>query len=160
MSCRALILPLLVVLAAQVPAQQAGSDRFAGWDSMRSTDWVFDPDDRPVLGFSVRDGQAARSAIDDIESLLDDGDVEEAARELMAVIAGYGEQVVQVDGDNGRWMGAAEWALHLLRTRVPADVRATLAGSGTAGEIAEAAAWRDIEGLRRLAVRHDGTPEA
>jgi outer membrane protein assembly factor BamB len=161
-SCRALILPLLLLLAGEVTAlqEQVATDRFAGWDSIRSTDWVFDPDDRPVLGFSVRDSQAARSAIDDVESLLNDGEVEQAARDLLSVIADFGDQVVQVDGDNGRWMGAAEWALHLLRTRVPDGVRADLAGPAPAEEIAAAAAWRDTDALRRLAVRFDGTPEA
>jgi outer membrane protein assembly factor BamB len=159
MSSPRLILPLLLCMAGGAVGQEDPADRYQGWDRMWSSSWVYDPDDRPVLGFSVRDSQVARSATAAIDALLDAGDTREAGQALMAAVAELGDQVVQVDGGNGRWVGAAEWALHVLATRVPDSVRSELAGGASAEAIATAAAWRDIAALQQLAVRLDGTPE-
>lgn len=152
MSSRCLILPLLLLLCGSVLAQHQMVAPY------RSPDWSYDPDDRPVLGFSVRDSQAARVAINHLETLLADGQVQAAGREALSVIADFGEHVVQVDGGRGRWVGAAEWALYLLRAHVPADVRAGLVDEESVEAVANAAAWRDLATLRRLGWRLQGTP--
>jgi outer membrane protein assembly factor BamB len=149
-----------LVLAALARGQEpASGERFAGWERMRDAGWSFDPDDRPVLGYAVRDTTAARAALDVAETALREGDAAQAARRYSLMVATMGDQALQVAGDPPRWVGAGEWALYQLATRVPAEARARVARPEDASTLAESLAWRDVPALRRLAWRLEGLPE-
>jgi outer membrane protein assembly factor BamB len=145
---------------AQAQAQApAVPDRFAGWDTLRDTTWRFDPDQRPVLGYAVRDTTAARAALEAAESALREGDAAGAARLYSKMVAEMGDQALQVAGDPPRWVGAGEWALYQLGTRVPETARAGGARPEDLAALSAALAWRDVPALRRLAYRLEGLPE-
>ncbi|MHC5212043.1 MAG: outer membrane protein assembly factor BamB family protein [Planctomycetota bacterium] len=152
-------LALFAFAAGSAGQEDASGERFAGWDTLRDAGWRFDPDDRPVLGYAVRDTTAARAALDAAETALRDGDAELAARLYSEMVSGMGDQVLQVAGEPPRWVGAGEWALYQLSTRVPAAARAGSAQPVDRDALAQAIAWRDLPALRRLAWRLEGLPE-
>ncbi|MGQ0551740.1 MAG: outer membrane protein assembly factor BamB family protein [Planctomycetota bacterium] len=154
------VLALCVVLALPVlAASVAAQERWAGWDRLPDTSWRFDPDDRPFLGYSVRTSPSARAALDAALAALAEGDEAGAARQLVALATGAHDDALQVAGEPPRWVGAAEYALYLLSTRVQPEVLEGLAGEAAREQLAVASAWRDLAALRRLAHRYEGLPE-
>lgn len=143
----------LLLVAAATTAQTL---RYDGWDEIRDDTWVYDPDDRPSLGFVVRNTSAARNALDDALERLADGDAEAAAREFVEIVEQFGDHVIQVDED--RWVGAGELALYMLETALPAAAVAQLDDHAQRDAVAEAVAWRDVAALRGLARRWEGQP--
>ncbi len=145
--------------ARPADATSAVASRFARWDTLRDRDFRFDPDQRAVLGYSVRTSPVSRAALDAAEKALAAGDMESAARQLTDLIARHGDDVVQVAGNPGRWVGVGEWALYLLLAQVPPERRAGVAGPDVAASIAEALAWRDMPKLRSIGWTFEGLPE-
>lgn len=140
------------------------SDPFAGWDTLVEDDYAFDVDERSLLGFSVRAPVDARSALDDAERSLIAGAADVAAAQLLDVVRTRGREVMQVgegeDRWNSRWVGAAEWALFQLLTRVPLSRRQQVLSAEEQAEVAAATSWHDTEALGRLALEHEGLPSA
>ena len=133
--------------------------RFAGWSDLRDDTWTFDPDDRPVLGYSVHATPAARAALEEADSALAAGDAPRAARLYAAMVGANADEVIPVAGVPPRWVGAGEWALYELLTRVPESARAAIESPEQRRAVAEAIAWRDLPALRRLAWMLEGTGE-
>ena len=151
---------LLLGLAGAAAAQQAPpSGRFADWSRLQDESWAFDPDDRPVLGYSVHATPAARAALEQAQSALAEGDARQAARLYAAMVGEHGDEVLPVAGTPPRWVGAGEWALYELLTRVPATEREALETPDQRRAVAEAIAWRDLPALRRLSWTLEGTRE-
>jgi len=146
---------VLAALGALAPAQRAS---FEGWGAVQDDDFVYDPDDRPVLGFSVRASTPARAALDEARVLLEREDHVAAGRHLLEVMERFGDHVVQVG--ELRWVGAGEWARYLLLARIPDEVRARLAREADRERIDAAARWRDAGTLVDEARRLDGLPES
>ncbi len=149
------LLAPLALLAASAVAQTEAPDRFEGWSRMRDPGYRFDPDQRRIQGFSVRATTSARSALEDVDAAWEAGDVEAAARILLRLATGAGGEVVPIatTPDGERWMGAAEWALYQLRTRVPAEVVEDLVLAEDREAVELATAWRDLDRLQSLAWR-------
>jgi len=156
---------VLLLLAAAAHGQDAPAApppapalpaRFAGWDGLRDPAFKFDPDERDVMGFSVHATPLARAALEAAESALAAGDSKAAARRFADMIGKYGDEVLQVQADHPRWVGAGEWALYELLTRVPDSAREALASADDDRDVASAAHWRDLPRLRRLAAELDG----
>ncbi|HEX5009995.1 MAG TPA: PQQ-binding-like beta-propeller repeat protein, partial [Planctomycetota bacterium] len=156
----------------------AGAGRFQGWDALRDPDFVFDPDERPALGFSVRTTPDGRADLDEAEAALAAGDLATAARLLQDAVWLRADSVVQVEADDeqrgdpprsasgtrtapgvGRWAGVGEVALYELLARVPAAARAGLCAPADRRALDEAVAWRDLPRLHELAARLEGLPE-
>jgi len=139
-------------------------DPFAGWDTLVEDQYTFDVDERSLLGFSVRAPVDARSALDDAERSLMAGAVDVAAEQLLAIVRTRGSQVMQVGGGddrwNSRWVGAAEWALFQLLTRVPLSRRQEVLSAEEQAELVAATSWHDRLALSRLALEHEGLPSA
>ncbi|GJM21174.1 MAG: hypothetical protein DHS20C15_10890 [Planctomycetota bacterium] len=157
---------LLSAIVAPLQAQALTSDarhvdRFAGWDRVTDDAFVFDPDDREVMGFRVRTSSAARSAFDGVNAAFEAGDALTAGHALLAILREYDQQVVQVAAGtrSARWIGAGEWAVYQLQRRVPASVRAQLASPEDRAVLEQAVAWRDEPVLRRLAIELEALPE-
>jgi outer membrane protein assembly factor BamB len=138
------------------------SDPFAGWDELQDDDYRFDADEQTLLGFSVRAPIDARSALEAAERALNQGDTLKGAAQLLAVVRKHGAHVVKVaEGENqwnSRWVGAGEWALYQLLTRVPESLRDEIISKDEQAELALAQAWHDGEALARLALAHEGLP--
>ena len=163
----------------QAPAPEpAGAGRFHGWDALRDPDFVFDPDERPALGFSVRSTPNGRADLDEAETALAAGDLATAARLLQDAVWLHADSVVQVEADDeqrdqpprgsggtrlapgtGRWAGVGEVALYELLARVPPAARAGLCAPADRRALDEAVAWRDLPRLHELAARLEGLPE-
>ncbi len=163
---------------AQDAPPPSGAGRFSGWDALRDPDYVFDPDERPALGFSVRTTPDARADLEDAEAALVDGDLATAARLLQDAVWLHSDAVVQVEAVDdsepppargyqtrgtlsgvGRWAGVGELALYELLARVPAQARAGLCAPADRRALQEAIAWRDLPRLRELTGRLEGLPE-
>ena len=154
----------LIWLMGCVAPLRGQSDPFVGWDALVEDDYKFDVDERSLLGFSVRAPVDARSALDDAERSLADGAAHVAAAQLLEIVRTRGSQVMQVgEGDdrwNSRWVGAAEWALFQLLTRVPLSQRQELLSDEEQAELAAATSWHDTAALSRLALEREGLPSA
>lgn len=157
-------LPLLGALVLSTDAAAQGA-RFDGWEAMRDPSFVFDPDHRTIRGFSVRTSATARAAFDDVEAALDARQPALAAERLLDIASGDPASVLQVagcadcDDERSRWVGAAEWALYQLATRIPASVLASVAAPEERAAVESATRWRDVDALRLLALRLEGLPE-
>jgi len=150
-----------MLLSSLLAAQEAVSRpappaRFRGWDDLRDADFQFDPDVRAIQGYSVRAGVSVRAALDKAETALAAGAPAAAAEALRQIVREGGGQVIQVGGHDGRWVGAAEWALHLLATRIPAEQLAGLDDPAALAAVERASQWHDLRGLRSLAWSHEG----
>lgn len=151
-----------LVLVGSTSAQPA---RFDGWDRMRDPDFVFDPDERTIRGFSVRQSLGARADQDEVERALAAGDAEAAAAALWHLAARDRSELIPVAGtpvarlEQSRWVGAAEWALYQLESRVPDSVARGLARPEDARRVETAIAWRDDVALRELAWELGSLPE-
>ena len=141
--------------AQQVPA------RFDGWQDLRDPGFLFDPDDRPVYGFSVATSVEARTAYETARNALAEGDAETAAAALVELLARRPNHALQVGGADGRWVGAGEWAAYSLLRHVPAELRESAAPAELAAAVEQAAAWRQIDRLLQLGREWEGlTPAA
>jgi outer membrane protein assembly factor BamB len=153
----------LAVLAALACSLTGQSARFDGWGDMLESGYRFDPDERSVLQFSLQISPAARAKVEQAEELLGQGESAQAARLLLEVMAKYPAEALQVADDpsrgGGRWVGAGEWAVYQLTTRVPAHVLAELATPTERGRLAAATTWRDLSALRQIAWSLEGLPE-
>ncbi len=149
---------LLAVWACVAGVLGAQTLRYEGWDEIRDDRWVHDPDDRPALGFVVRDSSAARNALNEALERLAEGDADAAALAFVDIAEKFSDHVIQVDGGFGRWVGAGELALYMLETAVPASAVAQLDDHAQRDAVANAIAWRDVAELRRLARRWEGQP--
>ncbi len=152
---------LALAFALWVCAPGFAQGRFAGWDEVRDPAWRFDPDDRPVFGFSVPGSVAARTTLDAAEEALARRDYETAGRLLVGLLGDHPNDAIQVSGTAPwhRWVGAGEWALYRLETAVPAEVRAGLARPEQRAVLLNAARWRDEATLARLSHVLEGLPE-
>ncbi|RKY16162.1 MAG: hypothetical protein DRQ55_18565, partial [Planctomycetota bacterium] len=147
---------------AAAPAGQ--SARFDGWERMADVSYHFDPDERAVLPFALQTSPAARAALERADGLLRRGQPGAAARELLDAGARFGAELIQVadepgSGGGGRWVGAGEWALYQLMTRVPATVLAEVATPEERLRLARATTWRDQRALHELSSDLDALPQ-
>ena len=142
----------------ELPALPSSS-RFHDWSQLKDESWAFDPDDRPVLGYSVHATPAARAALEEADSALAGGDAAKAARLYAAMVGANADEVIPVAGTPPRWVGAGEWALYELMTRVAEPARAGIETPDQRRAVAEAIAWRDVGALRQLSWTLEGTGE-
>lgn len=143
---------------APLPALPS-SQRFSGWSELRDESFTFDPDDRPVLGFSVHATPGARAALDEADAALRDGDAGRAARLYAAMVSANADEVLPVAGQPPRWVGAGEWALFQLLTRVSEGARQGIESPEQRRAVDAAVHWRDLSALRRLSWTLEGTGE-
>ncbi len=167
-----LTLGLALVAAVGVPAlaaQDAGVsdarpvgpiDRFAGWEQMVDGQWRFDPDDRPLFGFSVPSSVEARTAYDDIATAVEEGDLSRAGKAIIDVLSRRPNHVVQVEGDFGRWVGSGEWAAYRLDRALSDAALREVVPEEWVRNVEAATVWRDAERLLDLSRRWDGLPLA
>ncbi len=144
----------LALLPCSLTAQEV-TDRFEGWHSLWDARFDFDPDQRSIRGFSVRDTSHARTTLAEAERAWEQGKPERAAHLLLELAVRAGSEVVQVadELEGSRWVGAGEWALYQLRSRVSPSVLKSLVSNEDHKAVQRAAQWRDLAGLKGLAWR-------
>lgn len=158
---RHLHLTLVVMLLSGSLAAQTVENRFEGWNGLAEDEFSYDPDDRRIMGFSVRASTGARTQLDEVERAWAAGQTERAVQLLRELATRSGGEVVQVAGEREveRWVGAAEWALYLLRRRASDEVMEELIHDEDRVAVQRAVSWRDIPRLQKLAWKLEGTSE-
>lgn len=149
----------VVTLGLLVPCPAfSQSERFAGWDQMMEADWTFDPDQQVLHGFSVRDSGGARLVLQRAEEFLSLGRTGESAALFLDLADRFPDHVIQIEGGDGRWVGAGEWGLFRLEQSIDPKIVTEQQDPADVLAMEQALAWRDDETLLRIGRELEGLP--
>lgn len=160
---RASLLLAALLLGPALVVAQTAPGRFPGWSELHDPQFRFDADERQVLSFSLQTPPSARAALAEAEKALAADDVQRAASLLLGLARNHGGSLIQVSEDEsqggGRWVGAGEWALYMLASRLPRSAIEAAATPEERERVAQAVRWRDSSALRGLSWSLDGLPQ-
>ncbi|MFG0320019.1 MAG: PQQ-binding-like beta-propeller repeat protein, partial [Planctomycetota bacterium JB042] len=108
------VLLLAAVITASAPAQERAFD---GWAAIGDEGYEFDPDSSEVATFSIQVSGEVRFRFHRATGAMKAGDWRSAVEPLQEVIDLFPNHLFQVAPT--RWVGAGEYARHLLRTFPP-----------------------------------------